>query len=227
MNPVLAAVAMAVIAGAIVAVSVRDARVVVLGLSATLIATPLLADPIAAPAGLAARLVGAILAGYLLWIATRERPTVGRPEPTTGGSRIGWPAEVLVAGAAAIVGFAGHGLGAPGLGPALASAAGFALAALSLAPLLSGADVIRMGVGLFLLLDGALLVRVGLGGTPDALEQLLTAGLIVALGGALAALAVAARLDGTAGFSLALPIGDRRRRLPDAHPIDPHTTQRG
>jgi hypothetical protein len=219
-NPALAAVALAVVAGAVVAVSVREARVLVLGLAATLVATPLVADPVPAPVGLAARLVGSILAAYLLWIATRDRPSIGRTEATTGGSRIGWPAEVLVAASAAVVGFAGHGLGAPGQGPALASAAGFAVAALALAPMLTGTDIIRMAIGLFLLLDGALLVRVGLGGTPGGLEQLLTAGLIVAIGGTTAALAVAARLDGPGGFDLALPIGDRRR-LPDAHPIDP------
>jgi hypothetical protein len=225
-NPVLAGVALAVVAGAVVAVSVREARVVVLGLATVLIATPLVADPVAEPVGLAARLIGSVLAVYLLWIATRERPAGGRTVASTGGSRIGWPTEVLVAAAAAIVGFAGHGLGAPGVGPPLASAAGFAVAALALLPLLTGLDILRIGVGLFLLLDGVLLVRVGLGGTPDALEQLLTGGLLMALGGALAAMATSARLDGEGGFALAVPITERHR-LPDAHPIDPPSIRRG
>lgn len=227
MNPILAGVAIAVVAGAVIAVSSRDARIVVLALAGTLVFSPLLADPIVAPAGLAARLVGSILGAYLLWMAVRERPMEDQVTATiaatvqTGGSRIGWPAEALVGASAAVVGFAAHGLGAPGLGPELASAAGFAVAALAVAPLLSGRDVLRLGTGLFLLLDAALMVRVALGGTPDPLEHLVTSGLLVALGGTLAALAVAARTDGRGGLELAAESGPRRRREPDARPLDP------
>lgn len=227
MNPLLAGVALAVIAGAVIAVSTPEARVAVLALAVTLILSPLLADPIASPVGMAARLVGSLLAAYLLWIAVRERPAVGPvAAPTTlgtatGGSRIGWPAEVLVAAAAAVVGFAGHGLGAPAIGPELASAAGFAIAALAMAPLLTGRDLWRLGMGLFLLLDAGLLVRVALGGTPGPLEQLLTSGVLVALGGTLAALTMAARSDGPGGLDLAVEVGMRGRRIPDAHPVDP------
>ena len=227
MNPILAVVAVAVVAGAVIAVSAREARIVVLALAATLILSPLLADPIAAPVGLAARLIGSILAVYLLWIAIRDRPVTGPVAAVTvvsaetGGSRIGWPAEALVGASAAVVGFAAHGLGAPGLGPDLGSAAGFAVAALAVAPLLSGRDVLRLGTCLFLLLDAALVVRVALGGTPDPLEHLVTGGLLVALGGTLAVLAVAARTDGQGGLELAPESGPRRRREPDARPLDP------
>lgn len=227
MNPILAGVAIAVVAGAVIAVSSRDARIVVLALAGTLVLSPLLADPIAAPAGLAARLVGSILGAYLLWMAVRERPVENEVTAAiqatvqTGGSRIGWPAEALVGASAAVVGFAAHGLGAPALGPELGSAAGFAVAALAVAPLLSGRDVLRLGTGLFLLLDAALVIRVALGGTPDPLEHLVTSGLLVALGGTLAALAVAARTDGQGGLELAAESGLRRRREPDARPLDP------
>lgn len=227
MNPILAGVAMAVVAGAVIAVSSRDARIVVLALAATLVFSPLLADPIAAPVGLAARLVGSILGAYLLWMAVRERPVAHQVTAAiaatvpTGGSRIGWPAEVLVGASAAVIGFAAHGLGAPALGPDLASAAGFAVAALAVAPLLSGRDVLRVGTGLFLLLDAALVVRVALGGTPDPLEHLVTSGLLVALGGTLAALTVAVRTDGQGGLELADDSGPRRRREPEARPLDP------
>lgn len=227
MNPILAVVAMAVVAGAVLAVSSRDARIVVLALAGTLVLSPLLADPIAAPAGLAARLIGSILGAYLLWMAVRERPVENEVTAAiqgtvqTGGSRIGWPAEALVGASAAVVGFAAHGLGAPGLGPDLGSAAGFAVAALAVAPMLSGRDVLRLGTGLFLLLDAALVVRVALGGTPDPLEHLVTGGLLVALGGTLAVLAVAARTDGQGGLELAAESGPRRRREPDARPLDP------
>jgi hypothetical protein len=213
-NPALAGVALAVVVGAVVAGSARSARAAILGLVATLVFSPLLADPTAQPLGLAARLVGAILAGYLLWIAARGAGV------RTGGSRLGWPTEALVAAAAAVVGYGSHGLGAPPVGPVLAQAAGFALAALSIAPIANGRDVVRIGTGLLLLANAAILVRTALGGTPEPLEQILIAGLIAALGGAVAVLAVSARADRT-DFDLAANRSGRARRPADAHPLDP------
>jgi hypothetical protein len=208
-NPALAAVAAVVLAGAVVAVSVREGRVAVVGLAGALIFTSLLAEPLDTPLGLAARLAGAILGAYLLWIAVRGGGV-------TGGSRLGWPAEALLASGAFVVGFGTHGLGAAPLGPAEAQAVGFALAALSVVPVATGRDVLRIGIGLFLLLDGALLVRVGLDGNPGQFEQLVTAGLIAALGGSVAALAYAARSDGPGGFELATEWRVRIRRPQDA-----------
>jgi len=212
-NPALAGVALAVVVGAVVAGSARNARSAILGLVAVLLFGPFLADPTAQPLGLAARIVGAILAGYLLWIAARGSGV------WTGGSRLGWPTELLVAAAAAAVGYGSHGLGAPPLGPALAQAAGFALAALSITPIANGRDIVRVGTGLLLLASGAILVRTALGGTPEPLEQVVTAGMIAALGGALAVLAVTARAEGV-DFKLAAERSARPRRAPDAHPID-------
>ena len=220
MNPILAGVAVLVVAAAILAVSAREPRVVVLSLAVGLVAAPVLAEPMAAPLGLAARLGGSILAVYQLWIALRDRRDRPPGPSRTEGSRIGWPAEVLVAASASVVGWAAHGLGAPPGGPALASVAGFAVAALAVAPLFAGRDVLRVGVGVVLLLDGGLLVRVALGGTPDPLEQLVTAGLLVAVGGTLAALARAARADGDGDLDLhADPDGPRARRRPDWPPM--------
>ena len=204
MNPALLAIAAAVVAGAVVAASSRDARAAVLGLGSALIAAPLLADPLPAPVGLAARLVAAILAAYLLWIVVRG----GRA--TTGGSRVGWPAEALIAAAAAVVGYGTHGLGAAGAGPPAAQAAGFALAAIAIAPIMTGRDIVRVGIGLMILVSGGLLVRVALGGAPSVLEHLSTAGLIAALGGAIAILAAAARRDGPEGYALV----DEQRTYP-------------
>ena len=217
MNPALAGVALAVVIGAVVAGSARNARTALLGLLAVLLFGPFLADPLAPPLGLAARIVGATLAGYLLWIAARGGSV------WTGGSRLGWPAELLVAAAAATVGYASHGLGAPALGPAVAQAAGFALAALAIAPLANGRDVVRVGTGLLLLISGAFLVRTALGGTPEALEEVVNAGLIAALGGAVAVLALSARAQGT-DFELAAARTGRVRRAADAHPIEPQPT---
>ncbi len=166
MNPALGGVALAVVIGAVIAGSARNARVAILGLVVALLGAPFLADPIASPVGIAGRLVAAVLAGYLLWIAARG------PDPRTGGSSVGWPTDAFVAAAAAVVGYGSHGLGAPALGPPEAQAAGFALAALAVLPVVNGRDVMRIGLGLGLLLSGALLVRTGLGGTPDQLEEM-------------------------------------------------------
>lgn len=219
MNPLLTVVSLAVVAGAVVAASQRDARAVVLGLAAVSVMTPALAEPVPDPIGLAARLLAAILGAYLVWIAVRDRDH-GATSPPTVGSRIGWPTEVLLAGAGGIVGFSEHGLGAPALGPALASATGFGIATIAVLPLLTGRDLLRLGVGLTLMLHAGLLVRVGLGGTPVVLEQLITAGLVAALGGALAALIMAARSDGSGSLELTYDPTARRQREPDAHPMD-------
>jgi hypothetical protein len=219
MNPILALVALAIVGGAVVVVSARDTRTVLLALAVTLVASPLLADPLATPLGLAARLVGAVLAVYLLWIVARERGAASPASPT-GGSRIGWPAEVLLAAAAAIVGFAAHGLGAPAGGPALASAAGFAVAALAVAPVVTGRDVIRLGTGLLLLIDAGLLVRSALGGTPGEVEELVAAAMLVVLSGAIAALAANARADGSGAYDFVDTGRVRVHREPDAHPLD-------
>jgi hypothetical protein len=234
-NPLLAVVALAVVAGAAVAVSLRDTRAVVLGLAVVAVATPFVAEPVADPMGLAARVLAAILGAELLWISVRDGRdrgaratlgggTLGGGTPSagmlTGGSRIGWPTEVLLAASGAVVGFAAHGLGATAGGPALASATGFAVATLAVLPLLTGRDLLRLGVGLVLLLHAGLLVRTALGGTPVVLEQLVTAGLVAALGGALAALIMAARSDGVGGLDLSIELGSRGHREPDAHPMD-------
>ncbi len=235
MNPILAGVALVVVAGAVAAVSARDARIAVLGLTVVLVVSPLLADPEPSPLGLAARFVGAVLAGYLLGIVVRDRSELASLPAGTGGSRIGWPAELLVAAGALVVGFAAHGLGAPAAGPALASAAGFAVAALAIAPLLTGHDIIRIGIGAMLLVESGLVVRSALGGTPGDFEQLIAAGMLVVLAGTLAAVAANARADGSEGFAVRADEDPRRRGLarghglgqrprrrhePDAHPID-------
>jgi hypothetical protein len=218
-NPILALIVFAVVAGAIAAISSTDPRATVLGLAVVLIGSPIVAEPVPAPLGLATRFVGAILAAYLLWIVTRDRPRSGITSAATEGSRIGWPAETLVAVAALVVGYAAHGLGAPAMGPALASAAGFAVAALALAPTLTGRDVVRVGLGCLLLVDAGLLVRTSLGGTPGDLEQLVSAAMLAVLAGTLATLAAGARADGSGGFAFSLERA-RRHREPDAHPLD-------
>lgn len=188
MSLVLAAMAGVVVAGAIVAVGARESRVALLGLLVTLLTASFLADPEPGVLPIASRLVAALIACRLIAVAVRSG------DVATGGSRLGWPVDVLAAVAAAIIGFGTHGLGAHGGGPAAAQAAGFAVGVLATAPLLSGRDVFRLGIGAMLLVLGALLVRVGLAGTPSDLEQLATSGLIVGLGGAVAVIVAGARV---------------------------------
>jgi hypothetical protein len=214
-NPALAGVALAVVVGAVVAGSARNARTAIFGLVVTMVGVPLLADPPAAPLGLAARLVAAVLAGYLLWIAARGHHV------RTAGSLVGWPTDAFVAAAAAVVGYGSHGLGAPAAGPALAAAAGFALAALAVLPVVTGRDILRVGLGLGLLLGGALLVRTSLGGTPDQLEQLAAAALVATLGGAVAVLAAAARGDGPGGFAMSTSTPRRSSHGSDVESPEP------
>jgi hypothetical protein len=199
-NPLLALLAVVVVGGGLVAVSARDARIALLGLLIALIASPLLADPSPALLPLAARLVAAILAGELLWVTLRATTT------RTRGSSIGWPVEVLVAAAAFLAGLGMVGLGVETAGPREAQAAGLALAVLALNPVLFGRDTFRLGVGLVLLVVSATVLRVALAGTPGALEQLITGGLVVGLGGALAVLCANAF---QAGGEFELP--ERRR----------------
>ncbi len=156
----------------------------------------------------------AVLAGYLLWIAARGAGV------WTGGSRLGWPAEVLVAAAAAAVGYGSHGLGCAGRSDRTSPRPpGSPSQRCRSPPIANGRDVVRLGMGLLLLASGAILVRTALGGTPEPLEEVVIAGLIAALGGAIAVLGVSARAEGV-DFELAADRSARARRLPDAHPID-------
>ncbi|MFL5668021.1 MAG: hypothetical protein ACJ77U_01410 [Chloroflexota bacterium] len=214
MNPALAGVALAVVVGAVVAGSARNARTAIFGLVVVMVGVPILADPLPDPLALAARLVAAVLAGYLLWVAARGHRV------RTGGSLVGWPTDIFLAMGAAVVGYGSQGLGAPAAGPELAAAAGFALAALAVLPVVNGRDILRVGIGLMLLLSGALLVRTNLGGTADPLEQLITAGLVAALGGAVAILGVAARSDGGAGFEMTETTPVVTSHASDAHPAE-------
>ena len=212
MNPVLVATAVTVVAGAIVAVSSREARIGLLGLAIALVGAPLLADPRPDPLPLAARIVAAILAVELVWITIRSTTT------RTRGSIVGWPVEMLAAAAAFVVGFgavgglAGAVPGAGGGSTALILGGGTALLVLSAAPILLARDVLRLGIAATLLVTGATIVRAAVAGTPSSLEQLVTAGVTVGLGVAVAAACAntfAARSD--LGIGGARPVETRAR----------------
>jgi hypothetical protein len=209
MNVALAALAVLTVAGGVLAVSTRDVRTAVLGLLLVLLGAPFIADPLPGPVPVIVRLAAALLATRFLLIGLRG-------EDVTAGTRIGWPAEALLAAAAGVIGFGSHGLGAAGLGPPEAQAAGFALAALAVAPLVTGRDVLRIGIGAVLLVVGGVLIRTGLGAPAGDGEQLIGALLTIGLGGAVAVISMAARAGGgLEAFDGA--VLEHGPRPPDAH----------
>lgn len=201
MNLPLLALAGAVAVAAVVAVSARDGRLVAIGLVGALSLGPLVADPLPDPLAVAARIVAAALAVYIVRAVLREAPP-------TRGSRLGWPAEAAAAAAAFAAGIGAHAFAGGGEGPAAAVAGGFALTTLAVAPLADGRDMVRLGIGLLLLVASADLVRTGFVGTPSALEEVVVAGAVVAAGVAAAVLAVGAEPIATLEAEL-LPHGRR------------------
>jgi hypothetical protein len=204
MSAALLAAAAVVIAGAVIGLSARDARLALAGLAVTLLVAPLIADPLPEPTVLAARAVAAALAAYLPWIVVRESAAALRV------SVLGWPVEALLGAAAFVIGIGTAGLGAPPVGPAEAQGAGFALIALSVGPIVFGRDVFRVGSGALLLVGGTILVRVGLAGTPSALEQLITGVLFIGLAGAVAFLSARAVGAGAAAIATLDDVPDAR-----------------
>lgn len=190
MNPALLALAVAVSIAAVVAVSARDARMATVGLVAVLAGGPLIADPLIHPLAVAARVVAAVFAGYLIRVALRRGPL-------SHGSRVGWAAELVLGATGFVVGLAVVGVAGPddagivaGAGPTPAVAAGIAILVLAVAPLADLRDGFRTGVGAAMLIAGADLLRTGLAGSPDGLAQLTLAGLVVAVGAAIALLVI-------------------------------------
>ena len=210
MSPFLVGAALALLAGALVALSARDSRWILGGLVVCLGLAPLVADPLPSPIAIAARLVAAVLGAELLVVVLRGARAATHVAP------LGPVSIAFAAAAAGIVGYATAGVGSPAAGPAVATGAGFALATLALGPLLLGRDVLRIGSAAVLLLTAASLVRAGLAGTPGALEQGAMAGVTIAILGATAVLAAAAL---RASRDLAVADAAPRETLFEAHPL--------
>ncbi len=114
MTPVLVALAVLVTLGGIVAVSAREPRFAVLGVIIVLVGGAYVADPLPGLVGLAARLAGAVLAGYLLWVALRKAPA------PTAGWQVGWPGAAALAAVAFVAGWFAAGSLATALGASVA-----------------------------------------------------------------------------------------------------------
>lgn len=165
-----------VVGGGILAVSARDGRVVAIGLLIAMVAAPLVAAPLPESLSVAARIIGAVLAAYLLWASARGSGTNG------AGSPIGWAAETAVAAAAFAIGLSVTMVD-PLPGPTVAQAAGLALIVLAIVPL-AGRDVRRLGAGVTLVvLAASLLTAAWLGPTPP-LAHLAIAVLLAGIAGA-------------------------------------------
>jgi hypothetical protein len=168
--------AVGVVGGGILAVSARDGRVVAIGLLIAMVAAPLVAAPLPESLSVGARILGAVLAAYLLWAPARGSRT------NSAGSTIGLAAETAIAAAAVAIGLSVTMVD-PLPGPTVAQAAGLALIVLAVVPL-AGRDVRRLGTGVTLLvLAASLLTAAWLGSTPP-LAHLAIATLLVGIAGA-------------------------------------------
>jgi hypothetical protein len=226
MNPALAGVALAVTAGAVIAASSREARAALVGLVLTLGLGPFLTDPLPGAAVVGARVVTGILVAYLLWAVSAGDEVRGL------GSRIGWPAETLLALGVAIAGVAmASGLEAlapgapepPGGGPldaltppALALGAGLASLVVGLAPALVGRHALRTAIGLLLVVQGVVLARTGIAGPPGELEQLGIDGLVLTVGASAALIAFIERRSAPDAPTDAIPDPGRAETAPAA-----------
>ena len=170
---VLAAVV--VVLGGVVAVAPRDGRIVILGLMLAAVAASLVASPLPSSLAVTARILGALLAAYLLWAAA------GSGWFNSAGSAIGVVAEGAAAAAAFVVGLTIRPVD-PLAGPVVAQAAGLALIALAVVPL-AGRDVFRLGVGVTLLTLGCSLMVTAWSGPTPPLEQLAMAALLIGIAG--------------------------------------------
>jgi hypothetical protein len=218
MSPALVAVVIVVCAGAVVAVSTRDWGAASIGLAVALVASALLSDPLPSVAILGVRVVAGLLVAAILRAALQGGPR--QPSPlgwpaeallATAGAVAGLGLAVgLAALAAAAGGPIGGPIGAPNLpGPtnpgdvvvggdvtvtamALVVAAGTALLALGAAPLVHGEAGGRRAIGLVLVTQAVLLLRVGIGGPAVELEEIARAALLVVSGATGAVIARAA-----------------------------------
>ncbi len=179
-QPVVVAAAASVIGG-VIAVTARDGRLVAVGLMLAMVAAALAGS--SEPAGLAVafRVLGGLLAAYLLWAAAQTGSV------SSEGSGIGLLAELAIALAAFWIGWVVEPV-KPLAGPLAAQAGGFSLVALAIVPL-TGRDVLRVGAGATLLVTGGFLLAAAWAGPAPALGQIAITALLVGTVGATSLLA--------------------------------------
>ncbi len=213
--------AIAVAAGGVVAVAAPNPRHAVLGAAGAAFAAAFVSDPLPDPAALIARASGAVLAGWLLWVALRDAPRA------TDRSALGLPGSAAVAMVGLVAGWfaaltLGDQLAATGQGgtsaiaaaalaagsPVAAAALGtsFALIVLAVSPVLVPRDGLRMGLAAMLVLIAAELAVTAIGGGTDDGAAIAFGVLIAGTGASLAAI-VSVMLRQPAGLALRDPQG--------------------
>jgi hypothetical protein len=236
MTPVLVLLAVLAVAGGVVAVAAPNPRHAALGAFATALLAAFVADPLPSAEALVARTAGALLGGWLTWIALRSAPA------RSDRSALGWPGSAAVA----LVGFVAGWLAAGSLGSTLAGAAGggqiaglagaalaagspvalaaagaaCALLVIGVAPVVLPRDGLRVGLGVIVLLSAASLLGNALGAGPDATVEL-AYGVLVAVTGAGIAAVTATMLHATGDLRLRDPLARdaavRHRPADEAH----------
>jgi hypothetical protein len=220
MSLALVAVVLIVCVGAVVAVSTRDWGAAAIGIAITLVASSLLSDPLPSVAILGVRVVAGLLVAAIRRAALRGGAR--QPSPLGWPAEALIAPAGAVAGLGLAVGLAqlsaagGGPIGVPGpsgpsgpAGPgaagagevtvtamALVVAAGCALLALGIAPLIHGESGGRRAIGLVLVTQAVLLLRLGVAGPALELEEIARAALLVVSGatGAVIARAAAAQV---------------------------------
>ncbi len=169
-----------VVAGGIACVAGRRAAHVAGGAALLLAASPLLADPMPGAILIAERVVGAALAGELLWLALRGRVVAG-------SSSLGWSPLALIGIAAFAAGIGAQRI-VPGAGPPEALGTALALFVVAAMAVAARPDGVHAGLAALVLVAATGAVRLALSGSTSALESLLVAGLGVAAAGTVALL---------------------------------------
>lgn len=236
MTPVLVAIAVIVVAGAVTAIAAATPRLAVLGLLVALVGATYVVEPLPGSQGLVARLAGTTLGTYLVWISLRGAPAV-MPAASTG-----WIGTAAIAGVAFMGGWlaattlgmdlgagSADGPGGGGAGAALvagtpvaraAVGAALALTAVAVPQVLAARDTLRLGVGLLLLLAAAGLLANALIGRLDGVVELAMAVLTGLAGAGVAAVIVGSIRRGgdlVIRDSLRPDAAIRHRSADDAH----------
>jgi hypothetical protein len=236
LTPLLVLLAALAVAAPVVAVAAPDPRHATLGAFAALLLSSLVSDPLPSGTALVARIVGALLGGWLVWMAVRAAPR------STARSALGWPGGAGVGAAAFAIGW----LAASALGATLAShvgsavpdvpggvlaggslacragiAAAVAIAVLAAPSVVLPRDGLRLGLGVVLLVAAAGLASDALIAVPDDSLELALAVLVALLGATVAAVtATMLRSGGDLVLRdvLAREPAVRHRAADDAHP---------
>ncbi|HEX7498000.1 MAG TPA: hypothetical protein VF344_06015 [Candidatus Limnocylindrales bacterium] len=188
--------AVVVVCAAVAALTSRDARGVATGLLVAMAVSPLASSPAPSALAISLRVIGALLAAYLLGTAARRRLV------SSEGSSGGLLAEGALAAAAFCVGWWASPV-APLPGSLAAQAAGVSLAAIAVVPL-TGRDPLRSGTAVVTLIVAFSLLFEAWVGPSSPLQQLVWTGLLVGAIGATSVL-ISPVVENAAEAPMAIP----------------------